>query len=237
MAKFILIHGAWGNATGWARLIPLLEAKGHEARAIDLPGHGADPTPPAGVGMGDYVEKAEALLREAGPACVVGHSMGGIVTAMLSARCPDLVQKAIYVAALLPREGESLVSLIEQQEGAGVVPAIVRGPEKGVTLLDPDLAPPILFADASPRDQQRAMAAMSPQSNKAQKDPATLGPRFDEVPRAYVFCTEDRTVEYALQQRMVAATPCAQTATLDCGHVPQLTRAADLAAILDELAP
>ena len=36
----------------------------------------------------------------------------------------------------------------------------------------------------------------------------------------------------ALQRQMVAATPCEATVTMDCGHVPQLTRAQDLAEIL-----
>jgi len=38
MASFILIPGAGGSAFYWHRVVPLLEAAGHEAIAVDLPG-------------------------------------------------------------------------------------------------------------------------------------------------------------------------------------------------------
>ena len=74
-----------------------------------------------------------------------------------------------------------------------------------------------------------------PQPNRGQTDPVALTDRFDRLPRAYVFCTADRTVTYPLQQAMAAASPCAETFTLDCGHLPQLTRPGALAAILGTL--
>ena len=38
MARFLLVHGAMGGAWVWERVIPGLEAAGHTAEAIDLPG-------------------------------------------------------------------------------------------------------------------------------------------------------------------------------------------------------
>jgi pimeloyl-ACP methyl ester carboxylesterase len=235
MARYILIHGAWGNAASWLRLVPLLEARGQSVEALDLPGHGADATPPDTVGMAAYVAAVEAVLLDGPPAILVGHSMGGIVIAQVAANQPAHVIRCVYVAALLPRDGESLISLIMQQETDGIQPAVMRGPVRGTTLLDPALAGPILCQDASAKDQTGALAGMSPQSNQAQKDGAIIGPEFAQVSRAYVFCSEDRTVTYALQKQMVAATPCAPTFTLNCGHMPQLTQARALADILLEL--
>ena len=39
--RFILVHGGFHGAWCWERLVPELEACGHKALAIDLPGHGA----------------------------------------------------------------------------------------------------------------------------------------------------------------------------------------------------
>ena len=39
---FVFVHGAWHNAATWHKLIPLLEARGYVARALDLPGAGAN---------------------------------------------------------------------------------------------------------------------------------------------------------------------------------------------------
>ena len=38
--RFVLIHGGFHGAWCWTRVIPELEKLGHEAIAIDLPGHG-----------------------------------------------------------------------------------------------------------------------------------------------------------------------------------------------------
>jgi len=46
MATFFLIHGAWQGAWVWQKLTPLIEAAGHAAVAVDLPGDGHDDTPP-----------------------------------------------------------------------------------------------------------------------------------------------------------------------------------------------
>ena len=80
MSHFVLVHGAWHGAWCWSRVVPLLEELGHSADAIDLPGHGDDPTPRASVGIGDYVRATgEALAKGPLPAVLVGHSMGGLL--------------------------------------------------------------------------------------------------------------------------------------------------------------
>lgn len=231
MARLILIHGAWGNASGWARVAPLLAATGHQVEAIDLPGHGRSPVPPETVGMQDYAEHVAGLLDQ-GPAWLVGHSMGGIVAAEATSRRPDRVLGCIFVAALLPRPGDSLLSLVRSQEGRGIADHVRPGPAQGTTVLAPSAAQ-VLFPDASPRDQAAAMAAMSAQSNRAQTDAVALSPAFASVPKAYVLCDQDRVVTPQLQRQMVAATPVEAFFELDCGHVPQLTQPQVLARIID----
>lgn len=234
MARIILIHGAWGNALNWVAVAPALRAAGHEVLALDLPGHGAG-EPSGAIGQAEYVAHVESVLLAGPPALLVGHSMGGIVVAQVASRQPARVKAAVFVAALLPQDGESLLDLIRRQDGPGVQPFVRPGPVPGTTVLAPEAAG-ALFPDATPRAAAAAMGAMSPQSNKAQTDKAVVGPGFARVPRAYVFCTQDRVVTPALQRAMVAASPCEAEFTLDCGHVPQLTKPAELAAILAGLA-
>jgi pimeloyl-ACP methyl ester carboxylesterase len=38
--RFVLIHGGFHGAWCWSRTIPELEKLGHDAVAIDIPGHG-----------------------------------------------------------------------------------------------------------------------------------------------------------------------------------------------------
>lgn len=236
MARIILVHGAWGNATGWALITPLLKGAGHQVEALDLPGHGDSVVAPETVGQAEYVADVEKVLLAGPPALLVGHSMGGIVIAQVAARQPDQVTRCLYVSALLPRDGDSLLSLIRQQDAPGILAAVRPGPVRGTTVLDPEVAAPILFHDAPAALACKALAAMSAQSNKAQKDAAVIGPGFDRVARAYVFCAQDRVVTPVLQRQMVDASPCEAQFTLDCGHVPQLTQPKALARIVNDLA-
>jgi len=236
MARILLIHGAWGDATGWGRIVPRLTAAGHSVEAIDLPGHGRSCVPPETVGQPDYVAHVEQRLLAGPPAMLVAHSMGGIVAAQVASRCPDHVTSCVFVAALLPRDGDSLLGLIRQQDTDGIQGSIRPGPKPGTTELDPDTAAETLFQDADPVTARKALAAMGPQSNRAQKDPAIVGPGFASVPRAYVFCEADRVVTPALQRKMVAATPCDVTFSLSSGHVPQLTQPEALTEVLLGLA-
>jgi len=45
MARLIFVHGAFAGAWKWARVVEPLEAAGHTAEALDLPGSGEDRTP------------------------------------------------------------------------------------------------------------------------------------------------------------------------------------------------
>src|SRR5919197_1233624 len=63
MARFVLIHGAFGGGWIWGPLAGRLEAAGHEVEAPDLPGMGDDDTP---VAEGTL---PESTLRELNKEC------------------------------------------------------------------------------------------------------------------------------------------------------------------------
>ncbi len=236
MARIILVHGAWSCAAAWDSLVPALRRAGHDVHAVTLPGHGDDPTPPDQVGLSEYAAHVADVLRAGDAAVLIGHSMGGMVISAAAELVPDKVRQLIYVAAFLPRDGQSLVDLIKQQEAPGIMPAVRRGPEKGATTLDPDKAAEVLFPDATPQQQARALAQLTRQPNRGQTEPARLTEaRFGTVPRSYVICTQDRTVTPALQRAMLAASPETDMRALDSGHFPQLSAPAALAEILSDL--
>lgn len=232
MARIILIHGAWGNGASWGRLVPALAAGGHRIEALDLPGHGHSTVAPETVRQADYVAHVEQVLLAGPRAILVGHSMGGLVVAQVAARQPAHVVSCIFVAALLPRDGDSLLSLIRQQSAPGIQAAVRPGAVPGTTVLDPEAAAAVLCPDAAPAMAAKAMRALGPQPNQAQKDAAVVGPGFAKVPRAYVFCTQDRVVTPALQRQMVDATPCEAEFSLTSGHLPQLSQTEALAQII-----
>ncbi len=75
MARFVLVHGAFGGAWCWEPVDGPLEAAGHTVEAIDLPGGGADETPVADVTLDAYVERVcSTLTAPPEPAVLVGSA-------------------------------------------------------------------------------------------------------------------------------------------------------------------
>ena len=84
MARFVLVHGASHGGWCWRHVVPLLEAKGHEVAALDLPGHGPGEAPDPQVTTADYRDAALAALGDG--AVLVGHSLGGLTITLAAAR-------------------------------------------------------------------------------------------------------------------------------------------------------
>jgi hypothetical protein len=101
MSTFALVPGAGGGTWYWHRLRPELEARGHQALAVDLPG----PDPSAGL-----PEYADAIVSEigrlsAGDTVVVAQSMGAFSAVMACDRVP--VSLLVLVNAMVPLPGET----------------------------------------------------------------------------------------------------------------------------------
>ena len=120
MARFVLVHGGFSGARIWLPLMDSLKAAGHVVEAFDLAGMGDDHTSASEVSLDSYAGRVcEVLAANSEPAIVVGHSMGGIVATQRAARCPERVAALVYVAAFLPKDGQSLLDLTKLPEGDG----------------------------------------------------------------------------------------------------------------------
>lgn len=95
----ICIHGLSRNAADFEDLAPHLTATGRRVLALDVRGRGGsawDPQP-QNYHPGLYADDVVALAEQAGiaRAVLVGTSMGGIITMVLSAVKPDLIAAAV----------------------------------------------------------------------------------------------------------------------------------------------
>lgn len=86
----VLGHGARTSATMWRAQVAALEAAGHRAVAVDLPGHGTRRG--ERFTLDGAVERlADAVDEVGGRALVVGLSLGGYVAIAHAARRPEQV--------------------------------------------------------------------------------------------------------------------------------------------------
>src|SRR5215470_17603032 len=119
MARFVLVHGAFAGSWIWGPLIGRLKAAGHSAEAFDLPGLGDDQTPVSEVTLDACAARlCEVLAAKPEPAIVAGNSMGGVIATQGAARCRGRIAALVYVAAFVPRDGQSLLDLTKLPEGA-----------------------------------------------------------------------------------------------------------------------
>jgi pimeloyl-ACP methyl ester carboxylesterase len=97
------IHGAWVTADCWDRFVPYFEGKGYRCLAPSWPGKErtveairADPSPLAGLGIGEIVDHYAGIIRGLDePPILIGHSFGGLFTQLLLDRGLGLAGVAI----------------------------------------------------------------------------------------------------------------------------------------------
>jgi pimeloyl-ACP methyl ester carboxylesterase len=101
----VLIHGlAETSAYFWRTLLPHLVDRYHVI-AFDLLGHGDSSCPVVGYSVQRqlriYAQFLQAVCR--GPVMLLGHSLGGVISANLAINYPHLVSKVILYDVPIPR--------------------------------------------------------------------------------------------------------------------------------------
>ena len=94
--SIVFVHGIWADGSSFSKLIPTLQAEGHEVIAAQ---YGLDTL------AADVAAVRSALGRVSGPAILVGHSYGG--TLITAAGIDPRVAGLVYIAALAPDADES----------------------------------------------------------------------------------------------------------------------------------
>jgi pimeloyl-ACP methyl ester carboxylesterase len=241
MARFVLIHGAFGGSWSWQETAERLAATGHDAIAIDLPGHGSDPTPPGEVTLDTYADRVCEVLAEGAPAILIGQSMGGMVITQAAARCTRQVVALIYVAAFAPQEGQSLIAITQLPEAAGdsVQANLVVAGDPPIARMPVQAAPEALYHCAPPDRAQWAAQHLGPQPVAAFAQPLQVPPEnaeaFAALPRAYVTCLQDRAIMPAMQRRMYEAAACDPVIEIDTDHSPWLSAPDELFDALERI--
>src|SRR5438874_2803985 len=114
MRTYVLVHGAWGGNHSWRDFAPILWARGHEVFAPSLTGlgervHLGGPQTDLSTHIQDVVNCIE--YQDLHDVVLVGHSYGGMVVTGVADRLPDRIRRLVYLDALLPDSGESVMSI------------------------------------------------------------------------------------------------------------------------------
>ncbi|MGL5184215.1 alpha/beta fold hydrolase [Herbaspirillum huttiense] len=216
----VIVHGAFADGSDWAKVIPLLQAKGIKVTAVQNPL----------TSLADDVAAAKrAIDNQPGKVVLVGHSWGG--TVITEAGNHEKVASLVYVAAFAPDAGQATGDL---GKDLPVPPGIAKlSVDKAGFASLPPAALAADFAQDVPARQAAVMAAtQGPIAMKAFGDKVETA-AWKTRPSWYIVSTKDRMIQPALE-RSFAKQINAKTTELAASHVPQQSRPAEVAKVILE---
>ena len=234
MADFLLVHGSCHGAWCWRDLIPALTARGHTARAIDLPGHGQDKTPYQEVTLESYAKAIIDAIET--PVTLVGHSMAGFPISLAAEMAPDRIDRLIYLCAYAAQNGRSLVEMRAEAPRQPMADAAIRTTDGLAFRVDPDKAAALFYNDCPAEVVEFALPRLCLQALAPQTTRIRLGEACNSVKRSYIRCDDDRTIPPEYQRTMTEGWPAEDVHALPTGHSPFFADPAGLADLLPRIA-
>ena len=233
MTDFLLIHGSAHGAWCWDHLIPHLQSAGHTARAIDLPSHGDDPTPPEDVTLDMYADAIGAALSNR--SILVAHSMAGFPATLAADRAADQVDRIVYIGAHVPIPGKSIADMRAMADSQPLVEAMIRSDDGKTIRFDPTKAREKFYHDVPDDLATWAIARLCPQAVLPQTTPYPAGGTLAHG-RHYIRCMMDRAIPPSYQVARTADWPAGTVSEMPTSHSPFLADPAGLAADLLRIA-
>jgi pimeloyl-ACP methyl ester carboxylesterase len=236
--RFVLIHGGFHGAWCWSRTIPALEDLGHEAIAIDIPGHGDRAHEEAT--MGGRLDAVVSVLREGD--VLVGHSGGGLEITRAADAAPELVSHVVYLAAALPLEGLLMQeALVYRDDGStegdydvtGMLQHLRINDDGSMAFASAEGARALFSHDCDDATVQWAFDRLTPElAGDTATTPISV-PRFWEadLPRSFIVCQQDRAQPRWLAD-VTARRLGVEPLSIDASHSPFLSRPSELAELL-----
>ena len=230
----VLVHGAWGGAWIWRRVLDPLRAAGHEVHAVTLSGDGDRAhLRRRDIGLADHVTDVLALIdnEELHDFVLVGHSYGGMVITGAADRLLRRpggggLARLAYVDAMVPLRGESWSS----QHTADVISereAVAAAHDN--TLPPPD--PQVFGLDGADRDWLLRRQVPHPFGMYRQVLDFDAA-RWAALPRLFIDCNQPALPTIAAMRRRVREQPGWQLREIATGHCPMVSEPAALAALL-----
>jgi pimeloyl-ACP methyl ester carboxylesterase len=191
----VLVHGAFADSSSWDAEVAALTQAGYPVVSF------ADPLR----GVANDSEELEDLLGTiTGPIVLVGHSYAGMVVSQVAAEDPE-VKALVYVAAFIPKVGESVNSLNSIFPGSELVSANLHtAPAPGGltdVYIDQGKYGEVYAGGLSPAQIRVAAATQRPITAEALADPATAAAPAS-TPKWEIVATEDHAVPTKLEEFM-----------------------------------
>ena len=219
----IFVHGFWGGAAHWSKVITELSHRGYAAlHAVEVPL----------TSLADDVERTRKMIAQVdGDVLLVGHSYGGAV--ITEAGNHSNVVGLVYIAAFAPDSNESPGGITQQNLPAAA--ANLTPDSDGYLWVKADKFHESFCQDLS-ADEGLVMGV-------TQKAPiaSTFGdtistPAWKTKPSWYQISTEDRMINHENQVLMSSRLNAKKVISLSASHASLASKPKEVADLIDEAA-
>mgnify|MGYP002336062552 CR=1 FL=1 len=181
---YVIVHGAWGGSWAFGKVDSLMTAGNCHVYRPSLTGLGERVhLASAQVNLSTHItDVVNAILFEnLSDVILVGHSYGGMVITGVADRIPDRIRKMIYLDAMVPNDGESVMTIMDPKgegitkmvQGDYLIPAWVKSdqnPPKDVPHPLRTFTEPISLKNVKARNIPAAYILTVDPGKKAEED-------------------------------------------------------------------
>jgi pimeloyl-ACP methyl ester carboxylesterase len=221
----VLVHGFWGGAAHWAKVIVELNGRGYDSlHAVENPL----------TSLYDDAERTQKMVKQVdGVVLLVGHSYGGAVITQ-AGDLPNVVG-LVYVAAFAPDAGENLGQISEWNVAPTAAAGNVVPDSDGFVWIKQDKFRESFCQDL-PADEALVMAVTQKAPVGSTFGDAVSDPAWKKKPTWYQVSTSDRMIHPDTERRMAERMNPRSTIELDASHASLASQPSAIADLIDQAA-
>lgn len=191
---FVLLHGAWANASFWDGVAAELRRMGHLVHVPEYPGHGNDPNTNVTHAMITQAVVDFIVGRNLRDIVLVGHSFGGSVVQTTAQQVPDRIRRIVFMNAFVVGDGQSLADQFPIPMRQGF--ERLRQSSRDDTIMLPFPAFRETFVNLADQTlAKRLYSEIRPEPAKPLFEELDLRTFYRlETPRSYLYMTEDNAL-------------------------------------------
>lgn len=223
----VLLSGAGLNPNIWNALIREMDVP---CLAIKYPGRDESETDKPSFKFQEYVETAALQIDEWGKErfIIVGHSIGACVGLTVANKFTGRVKGFVAIGSIIPKPGRSFASALPFPQNL-VMPVVLRifGTKPPVKSIKRELC-----NDLSAGIAETIINDFTPESRALFT--SKINYELPNAKRLYIELANDQSIPLNIQKRMAISLKAHKVCSMDSGHLPMVSKPAELAKVLSD---